>query len=64
VRTRGIGFAFADDGEATTLGAETLGQSTEAVLKRAGVSESAIAELRAAGVIRTATSAAQPATAL
>jgi crotonobetainyl-CoA:carnitine CoA-transferase CaiB-like acyl-CoA transferase len=64
VRTRGIGFAFADDGEATTLGAETLGQSTEAVLKQAGVSESAIAELRAAGVIRTAASAAQPTTAL
>jgi crotonobetainyl-CoA:carnitine CoA-transferase CaiB-like acyl-CoA transferase len=54
VRTRGLGFAFAQDGEATRGGAETLGQSTGLFLKDVGVAEDDMARLRDANVIRTA----------
>jgi crotonobetainyl-CoA:carnitine CoA-transferase CaiB-like acyl-CoA transferase len=54
VRTRGLGFAFAQEGEPTRGGAETLGQSTGLFLKDVGVAEDDMARLREANVIRTA----------
>ncbi len=64
VRTHGLGFAFAHEGESSSHGAETLGQSTAVVLKRAGVTDEAMAALQDAGVIRTASPALHPAAAL
>jgi crotonobetainyl-CoA:carnitine CoA-transferase CaiB-like acyl-CoA transferase len=61
VRTRGMGFAFAQEGEASLGGAEALGQSTEAVLQSANVSDDTIRQLRDAGVIRTAVPVVNPA---
>ena len=60
VKTRGLGFAFAEDGEATPVGAETLGQSTTRVLAQAGVAPDKIAALHAAGVIHTARRSMEP----
>jgi len=60
VRTRGIGFAFEQDGGPTAAGAPSLGQDTRAALARAGLDEAAIAELERAGVIRTDARAAAP----
>ena len=53
LRTRGIGFAFAQDGGPTPAGAPSLGQDSRAVLTRAGLDADAIAELERTGVIRT-----------
>ncbi|HLU01513.1 MAG TPA: CoA transferase [Advenella sp.] len=53
VRTRGIGFAFDQDGAPTVDGAPALGQNTRSILARAGLSDEAIAQLERAGVIRT-----------
>lgn len=55
LRTRGLGFAFEQDGEPTPAGAPALGQDTRAVLARAGLDAKAIADLERAGVIRTQT---------
>ncbi len=51
VRTKGLGFSFADDGGPSTQGAETLGQSTHAVLAGLGLDDSAIAALDESGVV-------------
>lgn len=53
LRSRGIGFAFAQDGGPTPDGAPALGQDTYAILTAAGLSDATIAELERAGVIRT-----------
>lgn len=60
LRTRGIGFAFDQDGEPTPSGAPSLGQDTHAVLSRAGLDDKTIAELERAGIIRTRADAATP----
>lgn len=57
LRTRGIGFAFEQDGGPSLTGAPALGQSTHALLVRAGLTEEAIDELERVGVIRTHTEA-------
>ncbi|MES1980536.1 MAG: CoA transferase [Pseudomonadota bacterium] len=54
VRTRGLGFSFAEDGGASARGAETLGQSTQAVLGEMGLEAVAIDTLAEAGVVRLA----------
>jgi crotonobetainyl-CoA:carnitine CoA-transferase CaiB-like acyl-CoA transferase len=54
VRTKGLGFSFAQDGGPSPRGAETLGQSTHAVLSEMGLEASAIDALAKAGVVRTA----------
>jgi len=58
VRTRGIGFAFEQDGGPSTAGAPALGQGGRAALARAGLDDAAIAELERAGIVRTQAPAA------
>ncbi len=57
VRTKGLGFSFAQDGGASASGAETLGQSTHAVLSEMGLEAGAIEALAEAGVVRVASAA-------
>jgi crotonobetainyl-CoA:carnitine CoA-transferase CaiB-like acyl-CoA transferase len=52
VRTRGLGFSFAQDGEPSARGAETLGHSTQALLTEMGLEADAVAALGRAGVVR------------
>jgi crotonobetainyl-CoA:carnitine CoA-transferase CaiB-like acyl-CoA transferase len=52
VRTRGLGFSFAQDGEASARGAEPLGHSTQALLTEMGLEADAVAALGRAGVVR------------
>ncbi|AYQ28016.1 MULTISPECIES: hypothetical protein [unclassified Polaromonas] len=52
VRTRGLGFSFAQDGEPSARGAETLGHSTQALLTEMGLEADAVAALGLAGVVR------------
>ncbi len=54
VRTKGLGFSFAQDGGASASGAETLGQSTHAVLSEMGLEAGAIEALNGAGIVRVA----------
>jgi crotonobetainyl-CoA:carnitine CoA-transferase CaiB-like acyl-CoA transferase len=61
VRTPGLGFGFAQDGGPSSAGAETLGQSTAALLDELGLPAAAQAALAQAGTVRTARpSAAAP----
>ncbi|CAP42299.1 CaiB/BaiF CoA transferase family protein [Bordetella petrii] len=60
VRTRGIGFACAQDGGPTPAGAPTVGQHSRAVLAGAGLDAGAIDQLERAGVIRAPAAAAEP----
>lgn len=53
LRTRGIGFAFEQDGGPTPAGAPGLGQDSRAILIQAGLDQDAIAGLERAGIIRT-----------
>lgn len=53
LRTRGIGFAFEQDGGPSRAGAPALGQHSRAVLAQAGLDAGAIAELERAGIVRT-----------
>jgi crotonobetainyl-CoA:carnitine CoA-transferase CaiB-like acyl-CoA transferase len=52
VRTRGLGFSFAQDGGPSARGAETLGRSTQALLTEMGLEADAVAALGRAGVVR------------
>lgn len=52
VRTRGLGFSFAQEGESSAYGAEALGQSTHALLTEMGLETEAVAALGQAGVVR------------
>ncbi|MCZ8256406.1 MAG: CoA transferase [Polaromonas sp.] len=52
VRTRGLGFSFAQDGEPSARGAETLGHSTQALLTEMGLEADAVAALGRSGVVR------------
>jgi crotonobetainyl-CoA:carnitine CoA-transferase CaiB-like acyl-CoA transferase len=52
VRTRGLGFSYADEGGPSARGAESLGQSTQALLSEIGVGTEAVAALARAGVVR------------
>lgn len=54
VRTKGLGFSFSQDGQSSAGGAETLGQSTHALLVEAGVGADAIAAMKRAGVAHMA----------
>ncbi len=58
VRTRGIGFAFDQDGQPSVDGAPGLGQNTYSILAQAGLSDETIARLERAGIIRTDAEAA------
>ncbi|MGB6105513.1 MAG: CoA transferase [Pusillimonas sp.] len=60
LRTRGIGFAFEQDGGPTPSGAPSLGQGTRAILASAGLDDETIAALERAGIIRTHVDAAAP----
>lgn len=55
VRTPGLGFGMAEDGGATKAGAESLGQSTSALLEELGLAPQARQALERAGVVRSAT---------
>jgi crotonobetainyl-CoA:carnitine CoA-transferase CaiB-like acyl-CoA transferase len=52
VRTRGLGFSFAQEGESSARGAEALGHSTHALLTEMGLEADAVAALGRAGVVR------------
>jgi crotonobetainyl-CoA:carnitine CoA-transferase CaiB-like acyl-CoA transferase len=54
VRTRGLGFSFAQEGEPSGRGAEALGHSTHALLTEMGLEADTIAALGRAGVLRYA----------
>lgn len=61
VRTRGLGFSFAQEGESSARGAEALGHSTHALLTEMGLETEAVAALGRAGVVRhTALPAGNP----
>jgi crotonobetainyl-CoA:carnitine CoA-transferase CaiB-like acyl-CoA transferase len=60
LRTRGIGFAFEQDGGPSPAGAPALGQGAHAVLAGAGLDEDTIAALERAGIVRTQAGAAAP----
>ncbi|MBC7435621.1 MAG: CoA transferase [Bdellovibrionales bacterium] len=57
VRTPGLGFKYAQDGGPSAAGAESLGQSTRALLEELGCEPGAIAALEAAGALRQYTAA-------
>ncbi|MNT53011.1 hypothetical protein D3C72_1900750 [compost metagenome] len=61
VRTRGFGFACAQEGGPTAAGAPAVGEGGRAVLAGAGLDDEAIAELERAGIIRTQAKATAPA---
>ena len=52
VRTPGLGFKYAQDGGPSAAGAESLGQSTHALLHELGCEPGAIAALEAVGALR------------
>jgi hypothetical protein len=60
VRTRGLGFSYADEGGHSARGAEALGQSTQALLSEIGVGPQAVAALARAGVVHSPPCPANP----
>jgi crotonobetainyl-CoA:carnitine CoA-transferase CaiB-like acyl-CoA transferase len=54
VRTAGLGFSYAQDGGPSTQGAESLGQSTRALLEEVGIATPDMEALERTGVVKYA----------